>query len=733
MYPTTPGYNEFDGWGRVDAARALGWVAARRVPPEAEIDSPTPFATLSPDQRLQVNGAVGAVRATSFRYQVDVAPGVAPRPGQWRLAALGDGSGSFSGVLASIPLSEVAALFPGGAEALTGGPVGPSGAPDPDRFTFSVRVLVEDAGGLAGVAQQADFLHADAQLLAGFPRRLPSSIVAPPRLAPIGPGSENVLLVAQAGGTVNAFLPDGSELPGWPVHTAVMTAVHPGEAAYASPLVGGPPRGEIVGGLAVGPLDDGGAPGADVVAADMQGNVYAWDSAGRLLPGWPEHTNPLFSGPAARNAQNRLLPGFAAAPALGSLQGGGTLDVIVPSLDRHVYAWTGAGRPVPGWPVLVVDPAEVQSVDPVTHQVTFLSSADALIGTELVDTPAVGSLEGNGRQDVVLGSDEEYGGAPNADLGALGAALSGAHVNTGNSRVYAIHPDGSLHPPAPGAPDPPGLPDPGAFLPGWPVKVAQIDPGILPTIANGVTGSPALADLKGDGRLEVVTSASAGPVYELDPDGTSFLGDGSGGLPVVSASVNGNSLLDWTLPALGSPTVAPLGPEGSPPSVLDPAASLGKLLDESAPGKQTPHANQVGAWSSASGQFDTGFPARMNDLQFFDEPIVADVEGSGAGSFAVEASGLYDLRAYGPGGTVPADFPKFTGGWVTFGPAYGPWGTLPTQVLVAGTRSGQLLVWSTPTPACAASGPWPQVHHDLDNTSNLQQPLSAPSCAARTS
>ncbi|MHB8342114.1 MAG: hypothetical protein ACYDB7_13230, partial [Mycobacteriales bacterium] len=40
-------------------------------------------------------------------------------------------------------------------------------------------------------------------------------------------------------------------------------------------------------------------------------------------------------------------------------------------------------------------------------------------------------------------------------------------------------------------------------------------------------------------------------------------------------------------------------------------------------------------------------------------------------------------------------------------------------------------VWSTSTPACSSSGPWPMAHHDLSNTNNLQAVnVVAPRCVA---
>jgi hypothetical protein len=119
----------------------------------------------------------------------------------------------------------------------------------------------------------------------------------------------------------------------------------------------------------------------------------------------------------------------------------------------------------------------------------------------------------------------------------------------------------------------------------------------------------------------------------------------------------------------------------------------------------------------------------MNDLQFFAQPIVAYVNGAAAGGYVLEASGLYDLRAYGPTGVEAPSFPKFTGGWVTGGAVVGTWGTDATQIVATGTRTGGLLIWPTPTPACTSPGPWAQSHHDLWNSNDLAKTgTPQPSC-----
>ncbi|MHB8339734.1 MAG: hypothetical protein ACYDB7_00985, partial [Mycobacteriales bacterium] len=113
------------------------------------------------------------------------------------------------------------------------------------------------------------------------------------------------------------------------------------------------------------------------------------------------------------------------------------------------------------------------------------------------------------------------------------------------------------------------------------------------------------------------------------------------------------------------------------------------------------------------------------------QPIVADIGASTAGPYVIEGSATYDLRAVNAAGQEAPGFPKFTGGWMFNAPVVGPFGSLATQVVAAGTREGNLFVWSTSTPACSSSGPWPMAHHDLSNTNNLQAVNAvAPECLA---
>ncbi len=112
------------------------------------------------------------------------------------------------------------------------------------------------------------------------------------------------------------------------------------------------------------------------------------------------HVDPAYSqdDAAAQDEFNRTKPSFSSAPALGDLDGDGVLEIVAAANDRHVYAWHGDGSPVAGFPVLVVDPAKVAAIDPMTHRVTFVAGSGVREGGELVATPALADLDGDGRR-----------------------------------------------------------------------------------------------------------------------------------------------------------------------------------------------------------------------------------------------------------------------------------------------------------------------------------------------
>jgi hypothetical protein len=539
---------------------------------------------------------------------------------------------------------------------------------------------------------------------------------------------------------VHAQRPDGSELGGWPVRTDPLP-LHPGHA-FTSGAVTAPVSGAMLASVAVGDLDRDGAP--EVVGADFEGKLYAWRSNGALL--WKKEANVAFSGkplaPFVNVRQghfNRTQHGFIGSPVLANLDGtpGGPLDVVAANMDRHVYAFRPNGTPVPGYPVLVVDHDKVASIDPTTHRIAFnptkLGDMDLNQGA-IIDTPTVGNVTGDGKPEIVVGTNEEYQtgegdeGAPNAagNLSFNAIGVSGLLSNA-NGRLFALRSAG----------DADGNPNSADWSVGgrWPVKLAILNGDLLPVVGEGVTGSPVIGPAtmscsSGGAGRKVGAAPNNGFGYVLNGDGSSCYGQDSSGRYNVLQSDNGSGAGQTDrpdFPAVGHPA---FGNFAGGISFLSPAAGLLRALDVVFPEYQNGSQDFVGAWDASSGQFRPGFPARENDLQFLTGPSVADIDGQ-AGQELLAGSAYLDLQAYnGQGAPASASWPKLTSGWMVANPLIGSFGTLDTnatarKTVVAMTRDGLVFAYKTAAPACSPSS-WPKFHHDLANSGNYDRDATAP-------
>ena len=83
----------------------------------------------------------------------------------------------------------------------------------------------------------------DPTLRAGFPKRLGTGGEAPTRYADLNGDNVQELIVPTEDGTIHAYEPDGTELPGWPVHTETRAAgARAHSARPASRALRAPPR-----------------------------------------------------------------------------------------------------------------------------------------------------------------------------------------------------------------------------------------------------------------------------------------------------------------------------------------------------------------------------------------------------------------------------------------------------------------------------------------------------------
>jgi hypothetical protein len=784
-YPARTGPDQFYGYGRVNMAKGLTAILANhgaspppsRIPPEAEITSPEWYERVSPARlTLDVKGQVFA-RGSTYTCAVQVAPGQYPNnarttdnpPGDF--APLGNGwcdghtrSANYSGVLGQISISELKARFPAGTNfngrEPQASPANDNGRPNAAPHSFTIRVVVHSIQGghnLAGEDRRTAYLKRDQGTLPGFPKAITRGAIttgsptsdgeSSSALADLDGDNRNELIVAGSDGFVHALRPDGSELPGWPVR-GDRPPLHTGERAFQSGEVSSNVGGAILGSVAVADGNGNGVP--EVYASDLEGRVYGWGSTGRRF--FTVEADPDFSGKpldpfvnSRHGKTNRTQHGFIASPVLADIRGDNRLEVIAAGMDRHLYAWHSNGNPVPGFPVLVVDPTKVQATDPQTHQVTFKADSGSFQQGAIIDTPAVADLNGDGEPEIVIGTNEEYdanqdggwnaapaNGASSNLLDQLGQGIDqfkagcggscddipGPPLKPANSRVYAIHPDGNAHPGG----------DP--FLPGWPARVAIVSAELLPVVGEGITGYPIVGDVNcgSGGGPKIGVMANNGLAYVFDTDGVSCYGKSNGADVPLQTDGYGNQPDHPLVPAVGLPAFADL--DGTGLSLIAPAAGLGRALDVAFPDYQPTGQDFLAAWSvPGEGQLRPGFPQAVNDLQFLTGPSVADLDGV-PGQEIVAGTASMDLNAFTAAGSELASWPKLTTDWTVANPTIGSFGTLDTassarKVVISETRSGYINAHSTSAPACSPST-WPRFHHDNANSGDYARDATVP-------
>src|SRR5262249_23483054 len=142
------------------------------------------------------------------------------------------------------------------------GPTFSSLTPNPFSHEFTVRVVVRGTGiPTPGVDRRVFTSVSDPSLRRGYPKRLGTGGEAPVRYADLNGDNVQELIVPTEDGRVHAYEPDGSELPGWSVHTLLekSAAGHSQAPGFASVEQTAPPR-EPPRGAAIADLDGNGTP-----------------------------------------------------------------------------------------------------------------------------------------------------------------------------------------------------------------------------------------------------------------------------------------------------------------------------------------------------------------------------------------------------------------------------------------------------------------------------------------
>jgi Subtilase family/FG-GAP-like repeat len=686
--PSQYGWDQHFGYGRPDLALAMERIADGKIPPQALITSPDWFAPLNVSQQGSVQIAASlSARASDYTWHLQWAPGIEPCESDFRNVASGTSSSPHTGALGSINLYAVRAALdarklssscPNPPQPVTGGstpdPTAPAKGPgdtDPNEPAFTVRVVVWDSDGNRGEDRKVLFDYRDTTLHGGWSKALGTGGEASERLFDLNGDNRLDVVLADSSGELRVLNADGTPLEsfngGRPVRTRLYPNVHPGAPVYGSLAA---PR-EVLRTPAIGDIDGDMEP--EIVDSAGE-HIYAWHEDGTPVKGFPVRVDPAFSQPADESKQNHVKRGFASSPTLTDLNGDGRLDIVIPALDQHLYAWDGSGQPLPGFPVKLKGPSE------------------SLVGAESINSAAAGDIDGDGRPELVAptnelgpgGDAQEPTPAPGNVAGAIGQVVTNALTNAigATGRVYAVDHAGRL-------------------LNGWPIKPGGLLPDALPFVGPGV--DHVLADVNGDGKLDVIGNVATGDVTAVDSAGKQIVTYDS--QPASGETVDKSKVLNL----FENPIVAKLDGQLE---VIKGGITLAGLVNVGiAVGQNLPYNHVVQAWNAQTGQELPAFPQAVEDYQLLSSPAVADVSDA-PGNEILVGTGMYLMRDINAQGVEGSGWPKFTGGWNFAVPAIGDVDG-DGKLEVAGlTREGYGFLWDTDRPACGTNDEWWTSRHD---------------------
>jgi len=417
----------------------------------------------------------------------------------------------------------------------------------------------------------------------------------------------------------------------------------------------------------------------------------AWAATGnpQYLPGWPA-TGGSYHG---------------SSPAVADVDGDGRREIAIATWDGKLNLFNAGGQLLAGFPVSTGvrsgernSPALADLDGDKTLEVIHVSADGRIYAFDKRGTPLAGWPKelAAGAAGPAIQDFTSYGGLE--IFAAAGATLFGLHGNGTVVGGWPVSLEGSAAgPPAVGDLDGDHRPEvvvaadrqvyafstSGGAVPGWP---AAVD--------GKVVGAPVLADVDGDGRTEVLVGTTAGSTYVLD--------------------ATGNIRAGW--------------PQSLEPKPITTPAAVGDVEGRGAltlvfVGGATHINSATLAAFDADGRPRPGFPKQINRTVAA-APLIVDADGDGLPEILLAT---YDgsLLAFEKNGALTGGFPlKLQGNGVTSTPAAADVDDDGFMDLVVAAQNGFLEVFRTDAAYDPSVNPWPMYGGNHWRTAKYRAPAA---------